>query len=173
MTQAKREIALVIRVEKSGEYGHVTGYTAKPDSSKGNGFSGFMSYEHPLHGLIIHSQISAKSEALYGWQFAIESYARCDLNDAKNIVALLAPIQRKMDKMHETEGNAASFGAWVNRIARAIGAKKVFVQCDEKSKIATGNSFREYSLCDSVFAVDRITAGLVAWANPQLHAVAA
>ena len=117
-----------------------------------------MRFKNPLHDLIINFRISSKSEALYGWQFAIESYARCDLNDAKNIVALLAPIQRKMDKMHETEGNAASFGAWVNRIARAIGAKKVFVQCDEKTRIATGNTYRDHSLCDAVYAIDRVTA---------------
>lgn len=169
----KKEIALAIRVEKSGEYGHVTGFTCKPDDSKGHGFSGFMSYEHPLHGLIIHSQINRGSESLYGWQIAVESYNRIDLSDAKNAVALLTPIQRKLDKMYETEGQAASFGAWVNRIARAIGAKTIFVQNDEKARIASGNTYRAYTLGDSVYAVDRVTTGIVEWANPQLHAVAA
>ena len=171
MTTTKAARVLVIRAERDGDYGHIRGQVSHESKSESCGFcEQRYDGDGDIVNVVINSQCDNHSTQMYGEGIAFSSYRSLDLNEAKIAVKTLEPIQRKLTKMYDTEGKAASFGAYVNRVARAIGAVKVIVATDKATRIATGNVWREVSVGDAVLTVDRMAANLIAELNPQLTA---
>lgn len=164
------DLSMCFRVSRDGDYGHINAYAVKIDPAKDQGFCGIMSFEHDMHDFVIRSQASRGDRGMYAWQFAIGCYDRIDLSEARRAVRLLTPIDRKMDKMTATEGNAASFGAWCNRVCRAIGVKHVFIETNAETRRATGDNFRKINIGDAVWSIDRAADELQTKLNPQLLA---
>lgn len=81
------------------------------------------------------------------WGFDIQAedigYAKADR--LENIAKILRSIERKMEKMSQVEGPSQSFGAYVNRFGRAIGAKKVVI--NKNNGWGGTHSIREAAWC--------------------------
>ena len=157
---------LVVTVERDGAYGHVRAFASHISTSESCGFSAqHYGADSEIENLRIDSQCDDHSNKSYGWDIAYDSYRRVTLYEAQKAVSLLSPIHRKLEKMQAHEGSPASFGSFVNRVARAIGAVKVIVQ----SKAG----WRSVSLGDAVYVVDQMTQDLLEQLNPQLQQMAA
>ena len=89
----------------------------------------------------------------------VECHDRIDLALAKKALATLAPIERKLAKIQSLEGEAKSYGQWLNRVARALGAKTVFFRnAKGRYMAATGG--------DIVWYGDACEQTVADWANP-------
>jgi len=160
----KLETALCIYTEYDGDFAHIKAYACKPVLNAN--YSNHQPepvdrYDHPLHALILHSQANRGYHwtGMYGMEVTIECHERVDLNLAKKTVAILAPIDRKIQKMQSQEGETKSYGQWLNRVARAIDAKTVYFRNIKGRYIgATGG--------DIVYYGDNCEKTVEEWANP-------
>ena len=158
---------IVFRPEKDASYGryvHMNGHVAHvandPCGFATNGYGP----DGEIEAIMITSQGSDHDSRLYAWELGFRAHNKTTLEESEKAVALLKPIDRKLRKMYETEGNAASFGAWVNRIARAIGAESIIIW-DDTRKEKTGQGWRTYSIGNAVSQIDYDVAALIEWAN--------
>lgn len=62
---------------------------------------------------------------LWGWEIRAENIATAGARELAALAKTLSAIDRKMLRYREREGNPESFGQYVNRFARAVGATKV------------------------------------------------
>ena len=166
----KHETALCIYVEYDGDFAHIKAYVCKPVLNSNGTPEPVDRYDHPLHNIRLHSQASRGGywNGMYGMDVTVECFERINLREAKKAMLTLAPIDRKIQKMLDDEGSVKSYGQWLNRVARAIGAQTVFF------KRETANSSRaQYhgaSGGDIVFYADQLESKIGEWANPQANA---
>lgn len=162
----KQETAICVWTEFDGDYAHIKGYVCKPELSANGPDS--VDYYHPLHSIKLHSQASKSYlfTSMYAMEIAVDCYARVNLRDAKKAVAALTPIEKKMGKMQSEEGCTRSYGQWLNRVARAIGAKKVFIR-----KAGAFQQYIEATGNDIIYHGDSMERKIADWANLQAIAV--
>ncbi len=156
---------LVIRPNRDGQYGHLNGEVSHAHTDE-SGFKYLHSFEPDAAAqkIVFRCQLDDHSEAPYGWTLAWSMYDRITLQEAEEAIAMLRPIERKLAKMTATEGYAVTFGAYVNRVARAVGAVRVILYCDARKR-ATGSPWYSHSIGEAVCAVDRMASVL----HDQLH----
>lgn len=65
----------------------------------------------------------------YAWR--MEYRGPVDLGSVAQVAKLLTGINRELERMDDTEGRPESFGAWCNRVARAVGADAIWCQSTE------------------------------------------
>jgi hypothetical protein len=101
---------------------------------------------------------------MYGMSLNVECYERITLQDAKKAIDTLSPIEKRIAKMQSEEGEAKSYGQWLNRVARAIGAKTVFFKRER-----TGSSVQYLGVSggDIVYHGDSLEQKIGEWANPK------
>ena len=87
----------------------------------------------------------------YGWSVEYRNLYSVDLGAATRILKTLQTIARRMDRMAEREGQPQSFGQFVNRFMRAIGATAI---------IDSGKTETQWTLRDAAFIVDTKVAHL-------------
>ena len=167
----KHETAICVWTEFDGDFAHIKGYICKPELSSDGMPESVDRYDHPLHTIKLHSQGSKcyQFTGMYGMEVAVDCYMRVNLQDAKKAIAVLTPIEKKMEKMQSEEGCTKSYGQWLNRVARAIGAKKVFIRRDKTG--AFQKQYIEVTGGDIVYQGDAMEQKIADWANP--HAIAA
>lgn len=117
-------LSLELTVHRDGDYMHINGYVRK-DTYGAIADSDSLPYGHAFGNLKITSQIGRGTDHLYGWEVSIENHGRVDLREAQDIVAVLGPIQKKLSKLDQVEGNTQSFGQWVNRVCRVLKVEHV------------------------------------------------
>ena len=153
--------ALCIYTEFDGDFAHIKAYACKPELNANSEPEPVDRYDHPLHDVRLHSQANRGYHwtGMYGMAVTVECHDRIDLALAKKTLATLAPIDRKLAKIQSLEGEAKSYGQWLNRVARALGAKTVFFRNAKGRYIgATGG--------DIVWYGDACEQTVADWANP-------
>ena len=166
----KNDTAICVWSEFDGEFAHIKGYICKPELNANGQTEPVDRYDHPLYSIRLHSQASKSYQwtGMYGMEVTVDSYERIGLRDAKKAVAILSPIERKLEKMNNEEGSVKSYGQWLNRVARAIGARTVFFKRD---KVTASNShYYATSGGDIVFCGDQIEEKIGEWASPKINA---
>ena len=101
------------------------------------------------------------------WQFqAFESYSQgrieyegtVELETAKQAVKQLTAIDRTLAKIRATEGYADTAGAYVNRVARALGAGAMIVKASSEYHANTGWAYECIALGNIPYHVNQIIA---------------
>lgn len=155
--------ALAVHLEKPGNrhgggsrYGHLRAGVSKTVI----GELGFPEgdYGHDLGGLVASCQADDGTgkdrRRTYGWEFKLREGADgVTLYQAQQAVRRMTPIERRMDKMRDVEGYPQTFGAYINRLARAIGATCVFVESNPE-RSGTRIEYKRFGLGDSIRGVD-------------------
>ena len=75
-----------------------------------------------------------------------------NVRDGEAMMKVLRSIQRKMEKMESVEGSAKSFGQYVNRVARALGIKRVYLR-----KNGNGHGVSAWTVAEIVWRIDSVT----------------
>lgn len=167
---------LVLRGDKDGSYGryaHITGHASHVSTKESCGYDGERyGSDSEILNLRLRSQCSDKSTEFYGMEIAYEAHREVTSCEARKAIKMLDPIERKLSKMYAEEGAETNIGQWVNRVARAIGAVSVII-FDAERKAKCGYGYRCYTLGESVFAVNSMSADLIAWANENSLKLAA
>jgi hypothetical protein len=166
----KHETALCIYVEYDGDFSHIKAYVCKPVLNSNGTPEPVDRYDHPLHNIRLHSQASRGGywNGMYGMDVTVECLDRINLREAKKAMLTLAPIDRKLEKMVAEEGSVKSYGQWLNRVARAIGAKTVFFKREPAN--SSRAQYHGASGGDIVFYADQLESKIGEWANPQANA---
>jgi hypothetical protein len=98
-------------------------------------------------------------EGSYGWGIEYRNAYSVDLRRAKQMLKTLAAVDKTMEKMRTQEGNPQTFGQFVNRFARAIGASYLIVwDPSHKSFFYSERTYKSWKLADIPFTVDRMIA---------------
>jgi hypothetical protein len=162
----KQESAICIYTEFDGDFAHIKGYICNPELNSNGTPEPVDRYEHTLTNVRLHSQASKGGywSGMYGMSVNIECYDRVTLDDAKKAVAILTPIDRKIQKMLDDEGSVKSYGQWLNRVARAIGARTVFFKREKES--ASRSQYHGAAGGDIVYYGDALEQKVGEWANP-------
>ncbi len=168
MSEKKPERVLCLVPERNGNYGrygHINGYASHLSATDSVGFDG-QRYgpDSEILNLRIKSQCDESGGPLYGYDLSYAAHEGLTLYEAEKAVKLLKPIERKIHGFYKVEGNPQNFAQWVNRVARAIGAKGVFL-FDKERKDKTGNGWRAYTLGDAVYAINVAEEALREWAG--------
>lgn len=113
--------------------------------------------DDPLNYIVCECYVREEAEfdrpagELWGWGVYADGMGRLDHAEAKALADTLARIERAMSRMREEEGTAESFGAYLNRFARAIRATKV-----GRNRAKPGDEPRWWGVGDASFVVDRV-----------------
>jgi len=102
-----------------------------------------------LAGLMISCQIDkhAGDSPSYAWCVEYRDIFSVDMPRAQSMAKTLAAIERRMSKMYDLEGSPKSYGQFVNRVARAIGAAGI----QERGR----EGMMTWTLGESVYPVDQ------------------
>ena len=163
--KANRVLVLSTQQDCSyGRYVHITGFVSHA-SDKENGFDGQRyGADSEILELSLSSQGDDHSDEFYGMELGYSAHDHVTMYQAQKALKLLAPIERKLAKMYEVEGNPQNIGAWINRVARATNCTRVFIFSKER-KQKTGQGYQSYSVGDAVYAVNVAAGELLAWAK--------
>lgn len=133
--QKAPEIHLEMRVVKptvgNGGYAHVFLDPFRfDDDGKKKYYGSSWSHDHPslyFPNLRIVSQIDGKGESeSYAWGIEYRDIYSLNRWEANKMSATLNLIDRRLDKLNTKEGRPQSFGQYVNRAMRVLGAKSVY-----------------------------------------------
>ena len=151
------DVCLSLRCDEpsaTDKYGHVTLIPFFCDQSGDKRYPVFGRDDLPLElaDLAARCQIDGRTGSpSYGWSVEYRNLYSVDLGAATRILKALRTIDRRMDKMTEREGQPQSFGQFVNRFMRAIGASTIVD--------GAGNE-TQWSLREAVYIVDTRVAHL-------------
>lgn len=157
-------LMIVLDAYRDGDYGHVDGFVLQRNPAKENSLES-LPYMHGYEGLALSSQCGKGDSGLYAWEVKYGRYGNgLTMRELERATAIMRPIARKLEKMTELEGEPKTYGQFVNRIARAIGAESVMIR--DKAHPRTHGP-RICALGDSVSTIDWHVAELVKVLNPQ------
>lgn len=110
-----------------------------------------------LHISAIGSQ-SDDPRRLFGFDVRYKDVYTLDRRNAPAFAKTLTTIDKRLDKLTDKFGNASTFGAYLARVAAAIGATQIVFAVDANKH---GSSYRDnkhniVSLRDGAYRVDRM-----------------
>lgn len=158
------KLALELRTDILNMYGHVI---CHPMLLLGNKPQQIPLYETTAglwlqDGFRIYSQISQGVKAdgnlahSYAWECEYCT-SSVRLIDVRRMFKTLNMIDKRMRRLEDREGMAATYGQYINRVMRAIGATMVY----EADKISEGVISTSWTLKDAAYIVDSRTADII------------
>ena len=87
--------------------------------------------KHHYKGLTVNATMHGEKAQPFDYKLTIDSLGSersVSLEDARSMVKILAPIERKLKKIEDAEGFAGSFEEYVVRLGRVLGAKAFFAK---------------------------------------------
>lgn len=114
-----------------------------------------------LNNLLAYSQghDEAADRKLYGWEVRYHNVYTVDLRKAERMTKTLRTVEKRMEKLTASYGHPATYGAYLARVARAIGAT-TFVFHKDGGRTGWCHSETEYTFRDTnaeaISEVDRI-----------------
>jgi hypothetical protein len=117
-----------------------------------------------LGSLTVTSQGDSDSanRRLYAWGVEYRNVFSVDRQSAEGMAKTLAAIERRMEAIAVKYGQPATFGAYLLRMADAIGATRIVIPAGEIRSSYDDRQHRVLSLDDGAYAVDRLVANWVA-----------
>lgn len=129
--------AVVLRLRRDGDFGHYSGTVEMVSHTEDCGYA-MLPYGHPYRHLVIWSQCSRDNPNLYGWELAYAPPGlHHNLYELERAIGTLKPLMRALERLQDSEGSPKTFGQYVNRIARVIGANRI---CTQRMKTAFNNT---------------------------------
>jgi hypothetical protein len=143
----KITLALLIRTKEDRNYFHVFAdfvrLTKAPNGDWLVRNPGMSSWEddNSFHSLQVSSQGNSTTGAddrettpeqrkLYGWEIEYREPISVRLREAERMAKTLRTIHRKLDKLREKYGDPPTYGAFLLRVADAVGAIKIIAYAD-------------------------------------------
>lgn len=95
----------------------------------------------------------------WGESYGYHDLSRIDLRQAEAMAKVLKLVGKRLEKFREEEGQYESFGQYVARVARAIGAsillvQKNFERMTSRSSAWADNGYVAHRLGDGAFAIN-------------------
>lgn len=126
---SKQTLLMVWKPEQKQDYDHKVVYVdfahmSEDSKIKYHVYGCYGEENMGLADLRIRAQANIRDAkpALYG--YSVEYYPYCvDWHRAKIMVATLATLHKKLEKIEKEWGSALTFGAYVQRIGKAFGVK--------------------------------------------------
>lgn len=162
MTDNRKKAPLALIVQLGDSYGQ-TILTAEPfiDDLTGNeefrrcswGIGGFDAGAE-LDGFTVHAYIGYSADlrttpedterGLWGASFYVETHRIQNSRQATAITRNLVKVEKSMEKQNAESGylRDEDFGAYVLRVAKALGIKKIYVRNPFKTRDMSGETFR-------------------------------
>lgn len=97
-----------------------------------------------LCDLVVNAQFSTTDslEGPYGWRVEYRSVYTADLREVERMVKALRKVERGLERIRDNEGDAESFGQYVNRVARVLKVAGLIVRLDGDSMQFSDNEWR-------------------------------
>jgi hypothetical protein len=117
-----------------------------------------------LNNLQVRSQgeNNASSRRLYGWEVVYRDIYAVDLTTAERMTKTLRTIRARMDKAESTYGRPSTYGAYLARVASAIGADTIVQPVGNgRGTFYSENEHKRQTIADGIYSVDR---AIDAWA---------
>ena len=159
--KSELQLAIILDVTRDGDFGHINGFIRVRDAADGYGFKSFRE-SNPCERIVIRSQCSqsmSERKEMYGWTVAYDDGRHMTLYECQKAVKALAPIERKLQRYTDLEGAPQSFGQWINRVARAVGAE--FIILRDAYRPRRNGTLRVYSIGDAVREIDQSATELI------------
>lgn len=115
------------------------------------------SYENLSAHAQAHAEYLRKQPALNGWGLRCGGFMDCDLDRAKRMHATLSRLHNRIARYAERNGPCQSYGHYVLRFGRAIGARSMVFAAKERSN---GEMYRFCSLFEGMTTIDSV---IVSW----------
>lgn len=149
-------------IGKPSSYDRVRNISCRYESDTVNGLD--------FDGLRIWSQGDERSandgsrEPLYGWQVAYsDMFGTVDKDKAVRMARTLTAIDKRIEKLRETQGRPKTFGQYVAHVAKAIGATQLVTVSDKAPSSFDWNSVekRFTAFPDAIDTIDHLVTRTV------------
>jgi hypothetical protein len=133
-----RELALEFSNKHEFDYFKVVGRAVfwNPAEHK----TEYLHGDHEYHNLHVKATASRSmtGQPSYGWRVEYGDVCTVDEREAEQMLKALRRINRGVDKLRDQFGSPATFGAYVLRVAKAMGVKRlVFPSVHEENEVRT------------------------------------
>jgi hypothetical protein len=165
----KTPLAIVLRIQKDGTYGHIVGHIETPSTNEERRTT-HLPFNHPLGSLVLHSQASEGNDKIYGYEVCCVDGHRLTQYDLERKLSIVRPVNASLERQRRELGSALSYGQWISRVAAAIGAKSIVMAQIEPT--ANNSHWISGRPGEMVYQIDDTARRLVAWCNRNVKAAA-
>lgn len=126
--------------QSHGDSTHATIRNPRNDSTRGAMLD--------LQDLEISSQgeNDRADRGLYAFSVRFRDRTFVELSDAKSMAHTLTTIFRKLDKARDEHGHPSTFGAYVARVAHAIGATQILLETSTRGSFYHDSEYRRLTI---------------------------
>lgn len=107
---------------------------------------------------------------LYGWEVEYRDVYTVDRREAARMHKTLTAVERKLDALNDRYGRPATFGAYLLRVAAALGATRIVLPKRERESYDRCEP-RVLELGEAAYRVDQLVEEWVAEGQPAQEAV--
>lgn len=120
-------------------------------------YDGKKDFEY-FHNLFADCQMSADNDHAYGFKVSYHEPFRVDIRNCEKMVKTLRKIEKKINKLNDEFGEPRTFGEYVSRFAKAVGAKTVifYEDYDNINLSYDNNHYREYKVGVATGVIDNM-----------------
>lgn len=159
-------LAITITAESNRSFGdgyfHVHGRPVTWEDGKARGFAS--SYD-PINGIetfenlriSCQGEYDRRSRGVYGFDAVYREPYTVDERMAEKMFKSLRTINRRLAKMREAEGSTHTYGEYVARFARAIGATEILF-ATRKADRHSEMRYRRFKIADGAREIDALIA---------------
>jgi hypothetical protein len=127
-----------------------------PDSTEYTG--GLYLYDLEVRAIGIDGCGSGKREVVYSEPVVFKRPYEVNLRTGRLMLKTLETVERRLAKLDEQVGRPATFGAFLARVARAVGADRFVFLMKHHGSSYSDNEYQFDSIADGAARVDRIAA---------------
>ena len=127
-----------------------------------------------LGGLLLHdlrvtsfASVEYRNQGLSQWEVIYQDVHTIDRREAEQMAKALKTIEARMKKLDERWGRATTYGAYLARVAAAIGADAMLTAQRPNSTWHREADYQWFSVADGVYHVDRL---VTKWMTPETPA---
>lgn len=149
------ELRVRLSVGEGARYSGTTRYLHLTMSVEcGNAQS--MSYS-ALEGFLVEASAASdwepSGDSTYGWKYGIVTSKVVDLEQMEAAIPFLRKVKRGLARIADEAGSPTTFGAYCQRVAVALGAKKATIACKPENR-HFGRDYIEVPIADIAYTMD-------------------
>jgi len=119
---------------------------------------------------------STENRRLYGWEVRYQDAGSVDLSRAKSMADTLSKLERKQTKLSDQYGYPATFGAYLARVADALGIQSFVFAQDDSQGLGWSYDDADWTIVDvkqGIYKVDAIVDTWIKEGKPSVEHVEA
>lgn len=165
--ESHRDRVLVVRAPEFdfsyGRYSHFHAFIshAAPAGSERE-FEAEMYGDDAAH-IRMTAQASEGHADFYGHDIYWDRGYRMGMEECEKALRTLRPLRAKLARMYSEQGNPATMGQWLARVALALNCKRIIID-DAKHAVIRGTKWVQYPRRDfsiAISVIDRIAAAAI------------